>query len=172
MADKKNAEWLLIAIGSVVLLATFSAVLLVNFGFVMVPAGTTQVAYTGGIDFTSNPVATPTRNPDGSYTAEVEVSKSDQWHWDELEVEATIVSSEDKRQLIEDTKVRLVSELPRAPVTEHFVLRFQIDRLDSESVELRGNLKVKASKHFCFFGGTKSQTKIISLQPSQFPVPR
>lgn len=154
MTDKKSIGWLTIAIGSVVL------VLIV--AFVLVSVG--MLPFTsGGIDFAFNPLTT-TRNADGSYTAEVEVIKNDQWNWNELDVEGKIVSPKHK-----DAEVQLVSVLPSDPVPERFTLKFQIDNFDGdgEPVSLRVNLRVKASKHGGLSGGTRSNSELVRLEPPQ-----
>ena len=152
MADKKSTGWLAVAIGVVVL------VLIV--AFVLVSVG--MLPFTsGGIDFAFNPLTT-TRNADGSYTAEVEVVKNDQWNWNELDAEGKIVSPKHK-----DAEVQLVSELPSDPVPERFVLKFQIDEIDreGEAVGLRVKLRVKASKHGGLSGGSRSKSELVALEP-------
>ena len=152
MAERKSIGWLPIAIGSVVLVLIF-ALVLVSVGMLQITAG--------GIDFAFNPLTT-TRNADGSYTAEVEVIKNDQWSWNELDAEGSIVSPQHK-----DSEVRLVSELPSDPVPERFVLKFQIDEIDSEgeAVGLRVKLMVKASKHGGLSSGSRSKSELVALEP-------
>jgi hypothetical protein len=153
MSDKKSIGWAPVAIGSVVLLliATFVAA---SIGMLS--------GIPGGIDFTFKPLKT-TRNDDGSYSAEVEVLKHDDWSWDELDAEGEIVSPKQK-----DAEVRLVSELPSDPVPERFVLKFQIDEIDGdvESVGLRVKLRVNASKHGGLSGGSRSVSELFTLEPS------
>lgn len=154
MAERKSIGWLPIAIGSVVLVLIVALVLM-SVGMLPVTSG--------GIDFAFNPLTT-TRNADGSYTAEVEVIKNDQWSWNELDAEGSIVSPQHK-----DAEVRLVSELPSDPVPERFVLKFQIDEIDregeGEAVGLRVKLRVKASKHGGLSGGSRSKSELVALEP-------
>lgn len=149
MAGRESTGWLVVAI----------VVLVLVVAFVLKSVGMLS-ATSGGIDFAFRPLTT-TRNADGSYTAEVEVIKSDQWSWNELDVEGKKVLSNNK-----DAEVRLVSELPSDPVPERFVLKFQIDEFDNrgEAVRLRVKLRVKASKHGGFSSGSRSKSELVTLE--------
>ena len=115
---------------------------------------------TSGIDFSFKPLKT-NRNADGSYLAEVEVSKHDDWRWDEINIRGEIVTPTHNK-----VNARLVSDLPSDPVPERFVLTFRTDKIDGdESVDLRVRIKVRASKNAGLSGASRSMSELVVLEP-------
>ena len=118
---------------------------------------------TSGIDFALKPLKA-TRNADGSYLAEVAVSKHDDWSWDEIEITGQIVTP-----MHTEMDARLVSDPPSNPVPNRFVLKFQTAAIetDGEPVNLKVKIKVRASKNAGLSSASRSMSELVKLKSPQ-----
>ncbi len=147
------------AIGAVLILAVVIFALFFMFKQ-PTASSTTGTMPAGGIQYAVTPLSV-TRNAEGQYAVEAEIVREDAWRWVEVSVHNIGVTGHT------EAAAKLVSELPKGPIPERFVLKFVSDAIDSDGKgsSLRFDLEINANKHLGLSHASSQRSNNISLEP-------